>query len=302
MDAVTALEKCGGAARRPQLRMLGVGDSALRTALTHGRIVRLRRGGYAVPHAPAPLVGAIELGGVVSHASAASLHGFDLWQPPSTLEVTVPRNTHRTSTSARIHRANLAPRDREPCRAVTSVDRTLIDCARTMPLLDAVVLLDSAVRGRFCTMAFLLDAAATATGPGSAALRRAAAHVDELAGSPLESALRLLLGLLGAQVRTQVSIPAVGTVDFVLDRWLVIEADGFEFHCNRAAYRNDRRRANALAARGQTLLRFTWEDIRLRPIWVLAQVEAVLRLGPSRAAGLCAAQDHNRNLRGAANA
>jgi very-short-patch-repair endonuclease len=68
-------------------------------------------------------------------------------------------------------------------------------------------------------------------------------------------------------------------VDYVIDGWLVIETDGFEFHSNRAEYRKDRRRANALAERGYVLLRFTYEDIRFRPWAVLAQVAAVLARG-----------------------
>lgn len=282
MDPVTALQKCGGAARTPQLRALGVRDSALRTASGRGLVRRVGRGAYALPGAPPELVRAVELCAVVSHASAAALHGLSLWRPPTILELTVPRNTHRSVAGVRIHRADLTDRDRDPLRAVTSIERTLLDCGRTMPLLDAVVLLDGAERERLISHPVLMAAAARASGPGSAALRRAVAHVCALAGSALESVLRLLLELLGCDVRAQVKIRGVGHVDFEVNDWLVIEGDGYEFHRNRANYREDRRRANRLALQGKVLLRFTWEDVRLHPMRVLAQVEAMLRLGPPR--------------------
>jgi very-short-patch-repair endonuclease len=52
---------------------------------------------------------------------------------------------------------------------------------------------------------------------------------------------------------------------------LIVEADGFEFHSERADYRKDRRRANAYC-RGDWRLRFTWEDIRHEPDYVAEAV------------------------------
>ena len=74
----------------------------------------------------------------------------------------------------------------------------------------------------------------------------------------------------------------MGPVDILIDGWLVLEGDGFEFHSNRADYRKDRRRGNRLALHGKVLLRFTYEDVRYHPLRTLAQIEAVLRLGPPR--------------------
>jgi very-short-patch-repair endonuclease len=59
----------------------------------------------------------------------------------------------------------------------------------------------------------------------------------------------------------------------------VIEGDGFAFHADRDSYRNDRRRATALLTGGYALLRFSWEDVRFRPEWVIDQVLTALRLG-----------------------
>lgn len=232
-----------------------------------------------LPGAPEGLVAAVALGGVASHVTAATLHGLDLWTPAALLHVTIPLGSQRTAEGVRVHRARLAATDLDPLRALTAPLRTLVDCGRTLPLLDAVVILDSAQRGGVVTASCLRRAAESARGHGAVALRRAVLYADGLAGSNLETALRLLLDLTDAQLRTQVRIKGVGTVDFVLDGWLVVEADGFQYHCDRAAYRRDRHRSNALAERGYVLLRFTWEDVRYRPRWVLDQVERVRARG-----------------------
>jgi very-short-patch-repair endonuclease len=283
VDLLHALGGLGGAANRPRLRELGVSDRALRTGLAAGDVVRVGRAGYALPGACEGLVAAVALGGVASHGTAAALHGLELWTPPPGPHVTIPLGSRRTADGVRVHRANLTAAEVDPGRAITAPLRTLVDCGRTLPLLEAVVILDSALRARVVAPERLRRAAEAARGHGAAALRRAVGYADELAGSKLETALRLLLDMTDARVRTQVRIEGVGTVDFVLDDRIVVEADGFEYHCDRAAYRDDRRRANALAERGYVLLRFTWEDVRYRPRWVLQQVERVRAAGRGRA-------------------
>ena len=96
----------------------------------------------------------------------------------------------------------------------------------------------------------------------------------------MESVLRTLVSLLPCKVSVQVRYRGVGKVDLVLDGWLVLEADGFEFHSNRAEYRNDRRRGNSLIEQRVVTLRFSYEDLQNRPWEVLAQIERVLKLGP----------------------
>ncbi|MGQ0625010.1 MAG: endonuclease domain-containing protein, partial [Sporichthyaceae bacterium] len=275
MEITQALRRCGGAARWSRLCELGVRERDLRAAVIAGRVSKTGRGGYFLPDAPPCLVTALMLGGVASHASAAALHGLALWTPPEVFAVTVALGTRKAAYGVRVHRADLSEGDLDPRLLMTSLQRTLLDCGRTMPLMEAVVVLDSALHGHMIGRAALRRAAEAARGHGATALRQAVSFADALSESALESVLRLLLELTGAELRSQVHVEGVGVVDFLLDGWLVIEADGFAFHSDRPAYRNDRRRANALAERGYVLLRFTWEDLKDKPMWVLAQVEAV---------------------------
>ena len=63
---------------------------------------------------------------------------------------------------------------------------------------------------------------------------------------------------------------------------IAIELDGFEFHGNRHAFSYDRLRQNDLHAAGWTVLRFSYDSIRLDTGRCVSQLQAVLALDPSR--------------------
>jgi very-short-patch-repair endonuclease len=187
--------------------------------------------------------------------------------------VTVPRTCgHARRSAVRVHRRNLDPAEHDG--VATGLLRTVVDCARELPLREAVVICDAALRVGL-GLAQLTEAVRRLRGPGATAARRALALCDPSAESALESCARLLLVGLG-QVQPQVCIPGVGRVDFLVDGWLVVEVDGFEFHSSRQEYREDRRRANALAARGFVVLRFSYEDVVHHPVAVIGIVQSVL--------------------------
>jgi very-short-patch-repair endonuclease len=71
-------------------------------------------------------------------------------------------------------------------------------------------------------------------------------------------------------------IEGVGRVDLLVCDWLVVEVDGFAFHADRASYRADRDRANALAARGFSLVRVTYEDVMFRLPETVAMIAALV--------------------------
>lgn len=178
-----------------------------------------------------------------------------------------------------VHRSRLAPADLDEDRPLTSPLRTMLDCGRTLQLGQSVVILESACLARLVDLCSVRAAASEARGAGAVALRQAVAWVDERSESSLESGLRMLVTLLG-RATTQAWVPGVGHVDIVFDGWLALEGDGFEFHSDRRAYREDRRRGNALVVGRYVLLRFTWEDVFLRPHYVLQVVTETLAAGP----------------------
>jgi very-short-patch-repair endonuclease len=58
---------------------------------------------------------------------------------------------------------------------------------------------------------------------------------------------------------------------------LGIEADGRRWHSGRADFQPDRDRGNLLAARGWTVLRLTWDDVRQRGDRVVDDIRPVLQ-------------------------
>jgi superfamily II DNA or RNA helicase len=61
---------------------------------------------------------------------------------------------------------------------------------------------------------------------------------------------------------------------------IAVELDGFEFHGNRQAFTYDRLRQNDLHAAGWTVLRFSYDSIRLDTERCVFQLQAVLALDP----------------------
>ena len=52
------------------------------------------------------------------------------------------------------------------------------------------------------------------------------------------------------------------------ERRIVIECDSWQWHGDRKGFIKDVRRYTLLSADGWTVLRFTWDDVMLRPAWV----------------------------------
>ena len=118
---------------------------------------------------------------VLSHASAAQLHGIQLWEPSlRTVQVTRPGSGggHRRRT-LHTFRAGLASEDVVILDGyrVTSPARTVVDLARQLPFEKAVVAADAALHGELTTLDELMrEVAAGARRPGMCRAR----EVDQL--------------------------------------------------------------------------------------------------------------------------
>lgn len=67
-------------------------------------------------------------------------------------------------------------------------------------------------------------------------------------------------------------------VDMLLADRLVVEFDGDATHSGRRQRQIDAQRRTELTLRGYQILAFTFEDVRDRPQWVVAQIRAALTL------------------------
>ena len=274
-----AVTRLGGAVRRADLVEV-CGRAAVDAALRDRSLVTLTRGTYGLADAEdRAVLAAASLSGVLSHRSAALAWGWAVRAEPALPEVTVAKG-RRIAPARRsevvLHRTDLHPDDVVDGR--TSRERTLVDCLRTLPFPDALAVADSALRSGM-SVSHLAAVARDVRGPGGPRVRRVAACADGRAANPFESSLRAVcLTVDGLDVTPQVDVHEgrawLGRPDLVDERLrIVLEADSFEWHGDRAALRRDARRYNALVAAGWLVLRFTWEDVVLGP----AQVAAVLR-------------------------
>lgn len=280
----------GGVARRRDLLSAGLSRRALERAVTEGAVRQLapRVLGLAADVEHEALRTALaQTGGIASHQDAALLWGLELALPGTGRHVTVPRcRSGRSSAGVTAHRADVPAVDVQVRAGIplTSVVRTLFDLCRALPLAEAVVAVDSALRRRLVTAQELAGALSSLPGGrGRPRVRAVLALVDPASGSVLESLCRVLLVRAGlTPPATQLEVRGsrgvlVGRVDFAWpEARLVVEVDGFAFHADRDSYRADRRRTNELVLAGWRVLRFSWEDVVGAPERVITAVRHAL--------------------------
>lgn len=216
-----------------------------------------------------------------SHETAARLWGVELVERGLD-RVTAPRQRGRALAPGWVVRRHDLTGDEvvvlDGLRRTTPL-RTALDLAQVLPFDEAVAAADSALRHRLVDRGELVATLSARRGRAAAGPRRVAGAVDPCARSVLESLLRvlLLLGGLPAPLSQYVVRDRCGAFVARVDLcWpsvrLVVEADGFAFHSDRASYRADRQRLNALERLGWRVLRFTWEDVRGHPEQVCTAV------------------------------
>jgi very-short-patch-repair endonuclease len=280
MSVVESLERLGGVATRAAL-IAATDRIRVDRALETGDVIVLARGRYALPDCDDARRAAHRLTGAVGWRSAAQLYGWELMRVPEMPEVTVPTNRKLAMTQRSgvvIHRADL--HSSEVDDGITTRARTLGDCLRGLPFDEALAVADSALRHGFSAR-LLSGLASTARGPGSAQMRRVASLASSEKANPFESGLHAIASSVsGLHVRPQVSVydPGfLGRPDFV-DEWLgiILEADSFEWHGERAALRRDTRRYDEFVVRGWLVLRFAWEDVMFDPAWVVSILMAAV--------------------------
>lgn len=280
MSVADVLTLCGGVATRAHL-ISATSRAEVERALATGELVVLTRGRYAAPYVADARAVAHGLSAVLSHRHAALHWGWPVKEAPHRPDVTVPRNRRLSPDQAgrvRVHRATLHADD--VTDGVTSRERTLVDCLRTLPEDEAVSVADSALREGF-SPAKLHSLARDARGPGVLRIRHLAATASADAANPFESVLRwLALQTPGLRVRPQVPIHEpdfVARPDLVdEDLRIVLEADSFEWHGGRAELARDARRYNSLTVRGWLVLRFSWDDVMHHPDLVLVTLAAAV--------------------------
>ena len=269
----------------------GYSDSELQRLRRGGALAMVRRGAYVgsadrrlgdsvARHALliAAEAGRVAPSAVVSHVSAAILHGLPVWGVPlDRVHVTRARATGaRAGRTVAVHSAPLAAAQITTVAGVatTCPARTVVDLARTSSFESGVVTIDAALRRGLVTEETLADALRRAIGWRDApAARRAVAFADGLAGSVGESRSRVALqhhGLPAPTLQWEVwdGGELIGRVDFGW-RGTVAEFDG-RIKYGRLlrpgqepgdAVFDEKLREDRLRAAGLRVVRWGWKDL-----------------------------------------
>lgn len=253
----------GGVVSAAQLRAAGWSPSQI-TKLGWQRV---RRGWYGSRDADTHVLRAVADGGVLSCVSA--LRRQRVWVPDSGLHIRYSERARRSRPGVRsCHPYRLDP------PVVAAIDPTDIAVASAANCLDAeglIVVLDSMLNKRMIDMA---DARSIVAASRFARLDLAD-RCDPKSESGTETLIRLRLRAAGIRLRTQVVIPGVGRVDFLVGDRLIIEADSREHHLS--AYQADRTRDRVAIGLGYLVIRLTYEDVVYRWDTVYRDIQSVIQ-------------------------
>ncbi len=266
----------------------GLSIHELLKASREGDWERVRRGAYVRGqelderrrhlYLIAATVPGVRDGSVVSHASAAILHGLPVArQQLDRVWMTRAVGGHgRRGSVLHLRHCRIAPDEVTDIGGVlvTTAERTAIDLARSDRLEWGVIACDAAL-AQGLDRDRLLDAAARARGwPGARRAERAALFADAGAQSPLESVSRLQLQRLGfpaptCQFPVLLHGRVVATSDFGWeDVGLVGECDGRVKYGELLepgeqpadAVMREKRREERIRAAGYWIVRWGWDE------------------------------------------
>lgn len=230
-------------------------------------------------------------GGLASHRTAAALWELRACEE-RVVEVTVAGRRAPRLAGVRAHEtASLEPVDRTVRWGIplTTPARTVVDLAAVAPPEVVEPAMEDALLRGLASFSLLERTVARLAGPGrpgsrllrrlvdervpsqratESALEDALVEVLRRAGLPSPVRQHEVVAIDGLRVRVDLAYPAVR---------LAIEADSRRWHGGRDDVIRNAAKGNALVLVGWRVLRFTWDDVRGRPEWIVAAAASELR-------------------------
>ncbi|MFO7961819.1 MAG: type IV toxin-antitoxin system AbiEi family antitoxin domain-containing protein [Nitriliruptoraceae bacterium] len=308
-----ALERLSRVARRQfgvvttqQAQVAGVSRDSLATLVRSRVLVRRFRGVYAFRGTPDSrearwLAAQFAIGrrAVLSHRTAAAIHGLDHGAVEGAVHVIVPRRSRESPAGIVVHESpnlQVATAKRHGVLRVTSVPRTLCDLAGEIRDPDRMRrLVAAAVRSGDARIDQLREELERRrTFAGRALLRHVVAEL-----SPLEPMAREELESLFLRITTAAGVPptamnhrvtdADGRTRYLDALWLpervFAELDSRRFHGTLVDWHDDQRRENAVLLAGYgPCLRFSWWDLHHHATVVVDTLRRALAAAAAAAA------------------
>jgi len=227
---------------------------------------------------------AVGTGAVISHLTAALLHGLKVPQD-GFVHLIIGRDARLRWRNVRPHRVEVSDSELEVVDGLlrTTMARTILDCLLWLPDDAGRAMLVDALRRRLVTVDAVGDVLA------GSVLRHGIGRAWDVLGDVARDAhsegeVRLHRLLRSAQVvGWQANVPVydeeglIGYVDVLFARArLVVEMDGAAYHSGPEEFQRDRERQNRLIKAGFRILRYTWHDLVHEQPRVLSEIQAVL--------------------------
>jgi very-short-patch-repair endonuclease len=277
---------------RAELVALGFSPRAIEHRVAKRRLHPKARGVYAVGTPELTREGrwmvAIKSCGeqaVLSHLSAAVLYGIRKPEP-SRIHVTVPRTANPRRRGVKVHRREAYARRKRNGIPVTTVERTIIDCAATLARDDIEQMVNQA------TIKRLTDPEKLRRAAGRAGHLRGAAKLRRILDIATFRFTRSALERAFIPIALRAGLPRPLTaqmvngyeVDFYWpELGLVVETDSLTFHRTAQTQAADLKRDQVHLASGLHCCRFSHGHVNFEA----RRVEAVLRAVGERLAAQC---------------
>ncbi len=296
-DVIEYARRHGGVITTREAIDLGMARATLTRRVNDGVFVRLRRGILALPGTatrPDILLRAAGriMGAVVSHNSAATIHGLEPL-PKGLPSVTVPHRGTYSFPGLRVHQStDLRPEHtlRKNGMQLTNPERTVIDLAKVLRRRQLERLLDNALAAGTADFDRLVELFLSLTRQGKTGLAALGELLGERAKHDLIDATVLERELFELISAASLPLPVRefhapwleainGRVDFAyLGERIVIEADSRRWHLLMRAFEVDKRRDNEAQIHGWMVLRITWRMIIDEPDYVIGTLSSALSI------------------------
>jgi very-short-patch-repair endonuclease len=276
---------------------LGMPRTTLQRRIEEGIFVRVGRGMLALPgtatRSDLAMRAALRLlNGVISHESAARIHGFE-GIPKSPPSITVSHRSSHHFQDIVVHQSTDLLESHvmeiDGIRVTTPV-RTLVDLAKVFGPKRLERVIEHALTSGKVDIEEFIDLVTVLSRKGKRGMKKLHSIIHErllgtaVSDTSLERALFKLIKDAGLPLPTrQFHAPWLkrlnGRVDFAyVDLRIVIEADSRRWHLSFDAFETDKIRDNAAQIAGWIVLRITWRMIKEEPDAVVNTIREALAI------------------------
>ena len=288
-----------GVATRQALRSAGLSEQQVTRLVARGILVPVHRGVLRFANVEESVISRSIAAVLVAGPGAA----VDRWSAAMLHELEAPDDSQPISIAIPLHRRVVVPglsvvrrQDLERPDVgrlhgvhVTSVNRTLIDCAAIRTRVELSRMVDESLRTRRTALPLLRQRVEDLGTSGRSGASVMSAVLAERSGdtrptNSFERSIATLLVRSGlprpvAQYAVVLADGSTRYIDLAYAPQLVgIETDGWTWHAQRSDWAADQERSNQLTAQGWRILRVTDEQRRRRPATIVKAVADALRV------------------------